>query len=104
MRSMAIGLEVAENIALGVEVLRMRAVDRQRQELYDLTSKVIEDTLRKLEHEKATQAELLGEVPNCTTAAGELGEFNAREGVRLDFRLWECSRCAGSWPLLAGEV
>jgi hypothetical protein len=72
--------ELAENIALGMEVLKMKAVDRRRQKLYDLTSKVIEDALHKLEHEKATQAELHEEAPNCTTTAAELGEFNAREG------------------------
>ncbi len=43
--------------------------------------------LRKLEHEKATQAELLGEAPNCTTAADELGEFNAREGVAFGLQI-----------------
>ncbi len=87
MRNMAVGLEMAESIALGVEVLRMRAVDRRRQELYDLTSKVIENALRKLEHEKSTQAELLGEAANCTTAADELGEFNAREGVAFGLQI-----------------
>jgi hypothetical protein len=87
MRNMAMGLELAENIALGMEVLRMRAVDRQKQKLYNLTSKVIEDALRKLEHEKATQAELREEAPNCTTTTAELGEFNVREGVALRLQI-----------------
>jgi hypothetical protein len=87
VRNIAVGLELTENIALSIKILRMRAVDRQRQKLYDLTSKVIKDALRKLEHEKATQAELHEEAPNCTTTAAELGEFNAREGVAFGLQI-----------------
>jgi hypothetical protein len=47
-RGVAAGLEIPENIALGVETLEMRAVDVQKHKLYGLTSKVIEDVLQKL--------------------------------------------------------
>jgi hypothetical protein len=87
MKNIAVGLEVAESIALGVEVMRMRAVDRRRRDLYDLTSKVMEDVLHKLEHKKVAQAGLPRETPNCTTAVDESGELNAREGVAFGLQI-----------------
>jgi uncharacterized protein YcaQ len=74
-------------MALGVELSRMRVIDQRKQKLYDLTSKVIEDALHKLEHENGTQAELREGLPNCTTMATDLGEFNAREGVAFGLQI-----------------
>jgi hypothetical protein len=37
LKNIAVGLEVAESIASGVEVTRIRAVDRWRRDLHDLT-------------------------------------------------------------------
>jgi hypothetical protein len=87
LRSVAMGLELAENIALGVELSRMRAVDQHKQKLYDLTLKVIENALRKLENEKGAQMEFREGSPNCTTMATDLGEFNAREGVAFGLQI-----------------
>jgi hypothetical protein len=87
LRGVAVGLELAESMALGVELSRMRVIAQRKQKLYDLTSKVIEDALHKLVHENGTQAELREGLPNCTTTATDLGEFNAREGVAFGLQI-----------------
>jgi hypothetical protein len=87
LRSVVVGLELAEHIALSMELLRMRAIDRRKRKLYDLMSKVIEDALRKLDYEKGAQVELREGPPSCTTPVTDLGEFNAMEGVAFGLQI-----------------
>ncbi len=76
-KGMAAGLELAESMAVGVELMKIWEVCQRRQRLFELTSKVIEDSLRKLEREKAAQMEPIEDQPNCTTVVAEPGELNA---------------------------
>jgi hypothetical protein len=85
VRSVAVGLEVAESVTLGVEITEMRAASRQKRDLRSLTPRIMVSVFQRPEGQGAAPAEPLKEMPNCTTTAGESGELNAREGVA--FRL-----------------
>jgi hypothetical protein len=81
VRSIVIGLEMAESVAMGVEVTEVRATIIQRWDLYGLTPRTTLDGFRGPELREMARAEPLREAPNCTTTADETGELNAREGV-----------------------
>jgi hypothetical protein len=85
LKGMAAGVEFAESVAVSVELLKIREASQGRQRLFDLTSRVIEDALRKLERKRSAQMELAGTQPNCTTIVAELGELNM--GKEVIFRL-----------------
>jgi hypothetical protein len=85
MRNMALGLEIADGVAIGMEVTKVQATILQRWDWYGAKPGAAMARVHQPRHRRAARAEPLREVPNCTTAVDKTGELNAREGAA--FRL-----------------
>jgi hypothetical protein len=87
MRNMAMGLEMAESMARGVEVTKVRATILQGWDWYGPTPRTTSAGPRQPGPPEAARAEALREVPNCTAVADKAGELNAREGIAFGLQI-----------------
>ncbi len=81
LKGMAVGLELVESVAVGMELMEIEETRQRRQRLFKVTSKIIEDGLLLLEHGKSDRVELTKGQPNCPTVTAKSGELNAGEGM-----------------------
>lgn len=87
MKSMVMGLKMAEGVAIGAEVTMVRATILRRWDWYGPTPRVTPAWAHQVELPRMAQAEALRDVTNCTAMADKTGEPNAREGIAFGLQI-----------------
>jgi hypothetical protein len=83
----AAGVELAESVAVGVELSKMREASQRRRKRSNLTFRIVEDGLRELEYGRNTVMELNETLFNCTATATNPRELNAGKEVMFGLQI-----------------